>query len=164
MTTETGTDTVEPGDTVVVDYVGRFANGGVFDTSRYEVAAEHGLAEAQGREPSDYAPLSITVGAGAVIEGLDEGLVGLEVGEETTIEVPPEKGYGEFDPDRVREYDAAEFEAMVGQEPEIGLHVHAENGLHGDVTAITDEAVEVDFNHELAGRTLVFEVRVVDVD
>ncbi|WP_318566814.1 FKBP-type peptidyl-prolyl cis-trans isomerase [Salinigranum marinum] len=157
------TATVEPGDTVVLEYVGRFDSGGVFDTSHYEVAEAHGLVEAQGREQSDYKPLSFTVGEERVIEGLDEGLVGLSVGEETTIEVPPAKGYGEFDSDRVREYDAESFEAMVGQEPEIGLHVHAENGLHGDVTAITDEVVEVDFNHELAGKTLVFEVEIVDV-
>jgi peptidyl-prolyl cis-trans isomerase B (cyclophilin B) len=157
------TDTVEPGDTVVVDYVGRFESGGVFDTSRYEVAETEGLAEAQGREPGDYAPLSFTVGAEQVIEGLDEGVVGLAVGAEATIEVPPEKGYGPFDPDRVREYDPESFEAMVGQPPEIGLHVHAENGLHGDVTAITDEGVEIDFNHEFAGKTLVFDVEIVEI-
>ena len=157
------TETVEQGDTVVVEYVGRFENGGVFDTSRYEVAEEYGLAEAQDREESDYKPLAVTVGDGAVIEGLDEGLVGLTVGEEATIEAPPEQAYGEFSDERVREYDLETFEGMVGQEPEIGLHVHAENGLHGDVTAITDEHVEVDFNHELAGRTLLFDVEVVDI-
>jgi peptidyl-prolyl cis-trans isomerase B (cyclophilin B) len=157
------TQTVEQGDTVVVEYVGRFETGGVFDTSRADVAGEHGLLEAQEREPDDYAPLAFTVGAGEVIEGLDEGLVGLETGEETRIEVPPEKAYGEFDPDRVREYDPETFEGMVGQPAEIGMHVHAENGLHGDVTAITEESVEVDFNHELAGKTLVFDVEVVDV-
>ncbi|WP_152040644.1 FKBP-type peptidyl-prolyl cis-trans isomerase [Salinigranum salinum] len=157
------TDTAEPGDTVVVDYVGRFESGGVFDTSRYEVAETEGLAEAQGREPSDYGPLTFTVGAEQVIEGLDEGVVGLAVGAEATIEVPPEKGYGPFDPDRVREYDPESFEAMVGQPPEIGLHVHAENGLHGDVTAITDDGVEIDFNHEFAGKTLLFDVEVVEI-
>jgi peptidyl-prolyl cis-trans isomerase B (cyclophilin B) len=157
------TQTVEPGDTVVLEYVGRFETGGVFDTSRADVAEAHGLLEAQGREPDDYAPLAFTVGAGEVIEGLDEGLVGLAVGAEETIEVPPEGAYGEFDPARVQEYDPETFEGMVGQQPEIGMHVHAENGLHGDVTAITEESVEVDFNHELAGKTLVFEVEVVDV-
>jgi peptidyl-prolyl cis-trans isomerase B (cyclophilin B) len=156
-------ETVEPGDTVIVEYVGRFESGGLFDTSRYEVAAEHGLAEAKDRDESAYKPLAVTVGDGAIIEGLDEGLVGLSVGEEATIEVPPEKGYGEFSDEKVREYDHETFEGMVGQEPEIGLHVHAENGLHGDVTAITDESVEVDFNHELAGKTLLFDVEVVDV-
>ncbi len=52
---------------------------------------------------------------------------------------------------------------MVGETPEVGLHVHAENGLHGDVTAVRDDDVEVDFNHELAGKTLVFDIEVVDV-
>ena len=69
----------------------------------------------------------------------------------------------EYDPDRVREYDREAFEAMVGQPPEIGLHVEAENGLHGDVTAVTEEAVQVDFNHELAGKTLVFDLEVLEV-
>jgi peptidyl-prolyl cis-trans isomerase B (cyclophilin B) len=157
------TATVEPGDIVTIEYVGRFEGRELFDTSRYEVAAEAGLAEAQGREPEEYTPLSFTVGSDSVIEGLDEGVRGLAVGDEATIEVPPEQAYGEFLDDRVREYDPETFEEMVGHEPEIGLHVHAENGLHGDVTAITDEAVVVDFNHELAGKTLVFEVEVLSV-
>jgi peptidyl-prolyl cis-trans isomerase B (cyclophilin B) len=154
---------IEPGDGVTIEYVGRFDDGSVFDTSRYAVAEERGLLEAQGRDESDYAPLSFTVGEGAVIEGLDQGLVGLETGDRTTIRVPPEEAYGEFDAERVREYDPESFEAMVGQPPEVGLHVHAQNGLHGDVTAVRDDAVEVDFNHELAGKTLVFDVEVVDV-
>jgi peptidyl-prolyl cis-trans isomerase B (cyclophilin B) len=53
---------------------------------------------------------------------------------------------------------------MVGEAPRIGLHVEAKNDLHGDVTAITDDSVQVDFNHELAGKTLVFDIAVVDVD
>jgi peptidyl-prolyl cis-trans isomerase B (cyclophilin B) len=157
------TATVEPGDIVTVEYVGRFAGGELFDTSRYDVAEAAGLADAQGRDPDEYTPLSFTVGTDSVIEGLDDGVRGLAAGESATIEVPPEKAYGEFRDERVREYDPETFEGMVGQEPEIGLHVHAENGLHGDVTAITDEAVVVDFNHELAGKTLVFEVEVLSV-
>jgi peptidyl-prolyl cis-trans isomerase B (cyclophilin B) len=157
------TATVESGDIVTVDYVGRFEGGEVFDTSRYEVAEAAGLAEAQGRDRDEYTPLSFTVGTDSVIEGLDEGVRGLTVGEEATITVPPEQAYGEFLTDRVREYDPEMFEGMVGQEPQTGLHVHAENGLHGDVTAITDDAVVVDFNHELAGKTLVFEVEVLSV-
>ncbi|SFG91614.1 peptidyl-prolyl cis-trans isomerase B (cyclophilin B) [Halopelagius inordinatus] len=154
---------IEPGDRVTIEYVGRFEDGSVFDTSDYEVAEESGLLGARGEDRTDYAPLSFTVGDGTVIEGLAEGLVGLDAGAETTVSVPPEKAYGEFDADRVRTYDAESFEGMVGQSPEVGLHVHAENGLHGDVTAVRDDAVEVDFNHELAGKTLVFDVEIVEV-
>ncbi|QCC51107.1 FKBP-type peptidyl-prolyl cis-trans isomerase [Halapricum salinum] len=154
---------IEPGDTVTIEYVGRFEDGSIFDTSRYEVALEHGLDDAQDAGPGDYPALSFTVGAGDIIEGLDNSLVGMRDGEEATVEVTPERAYGEHDPDRVREYDPDTFEGMVGQEPAVGLHVHAQNGLHGDVTAVTEDSVEVDFNHELAGKTLVFEIEVVDV-
>ena len=154
---------IETGDSVTIEYVGRFEDGSVFDTSRYEVADEHGLVEAQETEEDDYGPLSFTVGEGDVIEGLDEALVGMEDGETDTVTIPPEKGYGEFNPEWVREYDPQTFEGMVGNPPEVGMHVHAENGLHGDVTAVREDMVEVDFNHELADTTLVFEIEVVGV-
>jgi FKBP-type peptidyl-prolyl cis-trans isomerase 2 len=154
---------VKPGDEVCLEYVGRFEDGNVFATSRYEVAREAGLVDPEHVERADFDTLSFTVGSGDVIEGLDEAVVGLSVGEKTTVTVPPEKGYGEYDPDRVREYDPETFEAMVGQPPEIGHHVEAHNGLHGDVTAISGETIQVDFNHELAGKTLIFEIHVLDV-
>ena len=144
-------------------YVGRFEDGSIFDTSRQEVARHEDLITAQGVQPAEYAPLSFTVGRGDIIEGIDEGVVGLEEGEEATVEVPPEKAYGEIDEAKIREYDAEAFEEMVGQEPEVGIHVEAKNELHGDVTAVRDDVVQVDFNHELAGRTLVFEIEVIDV-
>ncbi|PSQ48579.1 peptidylprolyl isomerase [Halobacteriales archaeon SW_7_65_23] len=150
---------IEPGDEVALAYVGRFEDGDVFTTSNEAVAREHGLAET--RTEGTFSPLSFSVGKGEVIEGLEEAVVGMQVGEERTVTVPPEAAYGEYDPDRVREYDHEAFEAMVGQAPEIGLHVEAQNGLHGDVTAVTDEAVQVDFNHELAGKTLVFDIEVL---
>lgn len=155
--------TVERGDRVTIEYVGRFEDGTVFDTSRFEVAREHGLPEAMGSDESDYTPLTFTVGSESVIEGLDEAVVGMAVGGTETVTVPPEKAYGPFEADRVREYDVETFESMVGQPPDIGLHVEAENGLHGDVTAVREDHVEVDFNHELAGKTLVFDVEVLAV-
>lgn len=148
---------IHRGDRVRLAYVGRFEDGTVFATSSADIAAEHGLA-------ADGDPLSFTVGRGDVIAGLEEAVVGMSVGETATVTVPPADGYGDRDPDRVREYDPETFEAMVGLPPEIGLHVRAQNDLHGDVTAVTDDAVEVDFNHELAGRTLVFEVEILEIE
>jgi FKBP-type peptidyl-prolyl cis-trans isomerase 2 len=153
---------IEPGDRVAIEYVGRFEDGTVFGTSTYDVAAEHGLAAAEDRTPDDYGPLIFTVGEGEVIEGLDEAVRGMAVGEQTTVTVPPESAYGDVREDRLREYDRAAFEAMVDGDAEVGLHVHAQNGLHGDVVTVREGTVEVDFNHELAGRTLVFDIEVVD--
>jgi len=152
---------IEPGNEVSLAYVGRFEDGDVFTTSDEAVAREHGLIEM--RDDETFTPLTFTVGEGDVIEGLEEAVVGLDVGDQRTVTVPPEEAYGEYDQDRVREYDHEAFEAMVGQSPEIGLHVEAQNGLHGDVTAVADDSVQIDFNHELAGKTLVFDIEVLAV-
>jgi len=87
--------TIEAGDRVAIEYVGRFEDGSVFGTSRYAVAHEHGLDDAQDRDESDYSPLAFTVGADEVIEGLDEVVRGMVVGEAATVTVPPEAAYGE---------------------------------------------------------------------
>jgi len=150
------------GDRVAIEYVGRFEDGTVFGTSKYDVAADHGLAAAEDRAPDDYGPLTFTVGAGEVIAGLDDAVRGLSVGQTATTTVPPEAAYGEVCEDRLREYEREAFEAMVDEPAAVGLHVHAQNGLHGDVVAVREDTVEVDFNHELAGQTLVFELEVVD--
>jgi peptidyl-prolyl cis-trans isomerase B (cyclophilin B) len=153
---------VESGDVVTIEYVGRFEDGTVFGTSRYEVAAEHGLADAEERGPDGYDPLTFTVGEGEVIAGLDEAVRGRSVGAVGTVTVPPDDAYGDVREDRLREYDRETFEAMVGEAATVGLHVHARNGLHGDVVAVHDGTVAVDFNHELAGRTLTFEIEILD--
>jgi peptidyl-prolyl cis-trans isomerase B (cyclophilin B) len=153
---------VDPGDRVVVAYVGRFEDGSVFAASDPAVAADNGLTSAAAE--TERTPLAFVAGAGEVIAGLDDAVVGMAVGEERTVTVPPADAYGEYDPDRVREYDAETFEAMVGQPPTVGLHVEAQNDLHGDVTAVADGTVRVDFNHELAGRTLVFDLEVLAVE
>ena len=153
---------IEPGDRVAIEYVGRLDDGSVFGTSEYDVAADNGLAAARDRGSDDYRPLTFTVGEGEVIEGLDTGVCGLSVGETARVTVPPDGAYGDVREERLREYDREAFEAMVGEEPAVGLHVHAENGLHGDIVAVYGETVEVDFNHELAGKTLTFDIEVID--
>jgi|SRR5579872_1036191 len=76
-----GTGTVaETGDTVTVNYVGMFTNGQVFDSS---------IARNQ--------PFTFTLGAGQVIPGWDQGLVGMKVGGKRILTVPPELGYGSTD-------------------------------------------------------------------
>jgi len=152
---------IEEGDSVTFEYTGRLDDGAVFDTSRESVAAEHELDDAAER---DFSPLTVEVGAGRIVEGLEEALYGMDEGDEDSVEVPPEAGYGERTDDRVIEYDRAEFESMIeGREPETGLEVRTEQGLPGHVVAVEDDLVRVDFNHELAGETLTFEIEIVDV-
>lgn len=154
---------IETDDSVTVEFTGRLDDGTVFDTSRRSVAEEAGLADQQ--PDREYDPLTVEVGAGRVIEGLEDALVGAEEGASLTVTVPPEKGYGEWSDEQVRKYDRAEFEEMVGgQVPEEGAFLETENGGVAEVVGVDEEAVSVDFNHTLAGETLEFDVEVVSVD
>ena len=153
---------ISEGDSVTIEYTGRLQDGTVFDTSTRDVAEAAGIAEAQPER--EYGPLTVEVGDGKVIEGLEEGLVGMEAGEEETLNLPPEKAYGHPDEDRVVEYEAANFREMLqGEEPAEGMHVQGQQGAIGEVVHVDAETVRVDFNHDLAGETLEFDVEVVDV-
>ncbi len=78
------------GDTVLVHYHGSFPSGEVFDTSLEEEAKSAGLYDSR----RDYTPLRFTLGAGQVISGFNDAIIGMEPGEEKTVTLPPEEAYG----------------------------------------------------------------------
>jgi FKBP-type peptidyl-prolyl cis-trans isomerase 2 len=78
------------GDTVRVHYVGKFPGGKVFDTSMEKEAVRAGILQ-KGR---DYKPLTVTLGAGQVIKGFNDAIIGMKKGEEKTVTLPPEMAYG----------------------------------------------------------------------
>lgn len=89
--------TVKRGDNISINYIGRFWDGKVFDTSIESVAKANGIYN-----PGDgYGPANFTVGKRQVIEGLDEGVIGMKLGEPKIIMVPPEKGYP-IDPSKIQ--------------------------------------------------------------
>lgn len=116
-------------------------------------AEEAGLAEAH--PDREYAPLTVDVGAEQVIEGIEEGLVGLEAGETTTLTIPPEKAYDERSEERIQEFETEELREMLGgQTPEEGAYLEAQNGQHGEVVHSGEAIVRVDFNPRLAGTVI----------
>jgi len=147
---------VENGDTISVNYVGRLEDGTIFDTSVKEAALETGIYN----QMRDYKPLTFTVGAGQMIKGFDEGVVGMRAGEEKTLTIPPEEAYGEYNEELARELpvNAVDFT------PEVGMRLVTDNGLTGTITEVSESNFVVDFNHELAGKTLIFLVRIVSVE
>ena len=80
----------QKGDTVSVHYLGRYPGGKVFDTSMEKEAKSTGLYN----PARDYKPLQVTLGAGKVIQGFDEALIGMKINEEKEVVIPPEKAYG----------------------------------------------------------------------
>lgn len=154
---------IESGDTVSLEYIGRIPDGDVFDTSRESVAEETGIADEQ--PDREFDPLTVEVGAGQIIPGLEEALLDMEVGESDTVTIPPEAAYGEESDEQIIEHERDEFEEMLqGETPMEGMQVQTQQGQLGTIVHVDEELVRIDFNHELAGETLEFEVEIVDVE
>ncbi len=148
---------VEKGDTVVFNYVGRFEDGEVFDTSYEDVAKSAGVYV----EEREYGPIEARVGEGEIIPGLEEALIGMEKGEKKVVSVPPEKGYG-MPRGELRIPVSPEQFSSTGLEPVEGMYVMTDAGM-AKIVSVSEKAVLLDFNHPLAGKTVTFEIEVVDV-
>jgi FKBP-type peptidyl-prolyl cis-trans isomerase 2 len=136
----------KPGDKVKIEFVGKTADGQVFS-------------------PRDDGPVEFTVGQNEVIEGIDQGVVDMEVGETRTIELGPEQAFGNYSERLVTELDRGSIPPEQKVEEGQHLELHRADGqtLPAIVLSVTDEAVMIDANHPLAGRDLVFEVKLLEI-
>ncbi len=104
--------------------------------------------------------IPIVVGEGFVIKGLDEELEKMQVGEKKTIEIQPEKAFGERDPKLVKLIPLSEFRKN-NTSPYPGMVIRADN-LYGRVLSVDSGRVRVDFNHPLAGKVLEYEIEITE--
>lgn len=132
---------------VAIHYTLTNANGDVLDSS-------------QGRPPLRYLH-----GYGNIIPGLENALLGRQMGEALNVTVEPAEGYGEHNPDMVQEVPRAAFQGV--DHIEVGMQFHAQapdgNAMSVTVVAVSPETVTVDANHELAGERLFFAVSIEEV-
>lgn len=140
--------TIENGDFIRINYTGRLEDGMVFDTTDEEVAKEQDIYD----ENTRYDSFVIIVGKGHVVEGLDEDIVEKEAGYRGTVEIPPEKGYGEHKTELVKTYPTSKFT----ETPVKGMRAVVE-GKEGMVVMTIGRRVRIDFNSPMAGKTLIFE-------
>ena len=152
---------VKSADKVQVDYTGKLENGTIFDTSKEDVAKQAGIY-IDGRE---YAPLTFVVGSGQLIQGFDEGVIGMKVGEEKTVTIPPEEAYGKYEEARIVDIPIEELNLTNRSElPEAGQTIRDIYGNQFRVTAVNDTHISIDTNHPLAGKTLIFDIKVVSIE
>jgi FKBP-type peptidyl-prolyl cis-trans isomerase 2 len=143
-------------DFIKISYTGRIKDGQIFDTTDAEAAKSENIYD-QNRV---YKPFSVAVGEGQVIKGLDEALAGMKVGDKKAVTIEPEKGYGQKSPSLVKLVPVKVFREQR-MNPIPGMPVEID-GMRGKVQTVSGGRVRVDFNHELAGKTLIFEVEVSD--
>jgi FKBP-type peptidyl-prolyl cis-trans isomerase 2 len=95
-----GQKTVKTGDNISIDYTGSLEDGKVFDTSLEKVAKENQLFDPERK----YTQLNFTVGKMEVIKGMDDGVIGMKVGDSKTLTIPPENAYGKINPELIESY------------------------------------------------------------
>jgi len=138
---------VKKGDVVRVHYTGTLTDGSQFDSS-------------VGRNP-----LEFTVGAGQMIAGFDAGVVGMVVGEKKTLQIDPDNGYGQSNPEAIIEFPKTNV--PEGMELEVGMQLNLQNEYGQPVPVVIielrEDLVVMDANHSLAGKDLIFEVELVEI-
>ena len=138
--------TIEKGKKVSFDYTLK-VDGEVVDTSK------------------DRGPLEYTHGEGKIIIGLEKEMEGMKVGDEKTVEVKPEEAYGLKDSQAFR--DVPKTSLPQGLEPKVDMMLQMQGpggqALPVRIAEVKDDKIVLDLNHPLAGKTLMFQVKVVEV-
>jgi FKBP-type peptidyl-prolyl cis-trans isomerase SlpA len=108
-------------------------------------------------------PATFSIGDGNLMAGFEETLFGLHASDEREFVVPPEKAFGQHNEQNVQAVAMDNFDAL---EIEVGAMFSFQNGdgeLPGVIADIIDGEVMVDFNHPLAGKHIVFQVKIISV-
>jgi len=139
---------VEKADQVSIHYVGTLEDGSEFDASR-----------PRGK------PLSFSVGSGQMVPGMDNGVLGMKVGETKKITCTPDQAYGDRSDSNLKREDKSKVVEALGEEDvTVGTQVMIGNvGFPATITEVTEDVVVFDLNHPLAGETLSFEVELMSL-
>ncbi|MBK7106551.1 MAG: peptidylprolyl isomerase [Ignavibacteriae bacterium] len=139
---------VKNGDSVKVHFTGTLEDGRIFDSS------------------IDRKPLAFKVGSGQVIQGFDEAVIGMQLGQEKTININSDKAYGP----RVKELIVNVEKEKFPQKLEIKINQHYKIPIEDGesmvvrVTNISENTIELDGNHPLAGKNLTFKITLIEIE
>jgi peptidylprolyl isomerase len=148
--------TFTTGSLILIDYTAKVKDTNeVFETTVEEAAKKHSLHDANVK----YQPKLVSVGESWVLKGLDEALANTKVGDELTVEVTPDKGFGVREKGKVRMIPLRK----LGEDAEkvsVGDTIDIDN-KRGIIRYIGSGRVQVDYNHRFAGKTILYDVNVI---
>jgi peptidylprolyl isomerase len=148
--------TLERGSLILVDYTAKVKDSNeIFETTREEEAKKSELFDPTHK----YEPRLISIGEGWVLKGLDEALAASNIGDKINVEITPDKGFGERDPNKVRMVAQRKL-GEKADEVRVGDVIEIDHRT-GIVRYVGSGRVQIDFNHRFAGRTLTYDVDVV---
>lgn len=135
------------GSKVKVHYTGKLTDGEVFDSSK-------------GREP-----LEFEIGAGMMIKGFDTAVEGMSIGETKEAHIVANEAYGDKREDLIMEFPKDQLPPEITPEVGAKLAMHSQGQqIPVTITKVSEATIEIDANHELAGKDLIFEIELVEVN
>lgn len=139
---------VKKGDKIRVEYEGVLEDGTVFDSSKLKGC-----------------PLEFEVGSGQLFKKFEEAFIGMNIGEEKEIIIYPEDAYGEHKPEFLKEISREFFSADQELSPGMFFMMVMQDGrkIPVKISNISGDVVTVDLNHPLAGKTLIFKIKVLEI-
>ena len=142
---------ITKGKKVSLDYEGRLEDGVVFDSSKH---GDHSH------------PLEFEVGSGRVIKGFDDAVIGMKAGEEKEFTIKKEEAYGEYRAELKQEIPRSAL--PEGPEPKAGmaLIMQSPDGqqMPVKIVEVKAESLVLDMNHPLAGKNLIFKIKILKVE
>ncbi len=146
---------VKKGDFIKINYTGYVKDTKeVVDTTVESIAKEHNLS-------GKFEPIVIVAGKNYLIKGVDNALIGMKEGEKKEVVVLPRDGFGERKPELIKTFSMRQF-SKNNRLPKVGDTIQIGN-VYGRVININGGRVRVDFNHPLAGKTLIYELEVLEI-
>ena len=112
----------------------------------------------------DKEPANFCVGDGNLLPGFEKVLIGLAIGEEEVFEIEPQEAFGQYNDQNIQRLEKASFD---DDNLEVGSVYSFENGggeLPGVIINIDDKFASVDFNHPLAGKLILFKVKILNIE
>ncbi|MFH1779663.1 MAG: FKBP-type peptidyl-prolyl cis-trans isomerase [Candidatus Micrarchaeota archaeon] len=143
-------------DFIELDLTG-FTEEKVFETTLAEKAKEAGFFD----EKTVFKPLVVVAGVGQVVSGLDEALLSAKEGVLNSVELTPDKAFGQRNPDLIKLVPSSKFKEQ-GIEPRVGLVMNFD-GMPGKLISVDSGRIKIDFNSPLAGKTVKYEFTVKKV-
>jgi FKBP-type peptidyl-prolyl cis-trans isomerase 2 len=148
-------DKLKKGDFVEIEYTGKFKlDNKIFDTTSEKIAKENKINNVKIK----YGSVIVCVGEGYVIQGLDKKIENKECEKEYSFEIEAEDAFGKKNPQLIKTVSMSLFKKQK-MNPYPGLQLTA-GGMIGTVRSVNGGRVLVDFNHPLAGKDLIYEVKI----
>ncbi|MHA1345102.1 MAG: FKBP-type peptidyl-prolyl cis-trans isomerase [Candidatus Heimdallarchaeaceae archaeon] len=147
---------IKLGDMVKINYTCKTTEDGkVFDTTFEKIAKEHDIFD----EKFIYQPFTLIVGKRKLPIGLEEGLIGLEEGDSKTISIEAKRGFGLRDRSKIRLIQRREFQKhQIKPKEDAKVEI---GGQKGRILKVSSSRVKVDFNHDLAGFDLIYDIVII---